>query len=137
MLTVEDYAKVRRAHRDGMGIREIARTLHHLAPHGKGTWARLRQRFRKFASSVARPSAASSSAMRFSADLCGFLLTGLKLEDDAFLELGCELAGCHLVALSQRLFHLCATITPPPYPTVRASLLSRIWGAPGSFCSQR
>ena len=28
MLTVEDYAKIRRAHRDGMSIREIARTFH-------------------------------------------------------------------------------------------------------------
>ncbi len=29
MLTVEDYGQVRRAHRDGMSIREIARTFHH------------------------------------------------------------------------------------------------------------
>ncbi len=29
MLTVDEYGRVRRAHRDGMGIREIARTFHH------------------------------------------------------------------------------------------------------------
>jgi len=29
MLTVEDYGRIRRAHRDGMSIREIARTLGH------------------------------------------------------------------------------------------------------------
>ena len=29
MLTVEDYGPLRRAHRDGMSIREIARTFHH------------------------------------------------------------------------------------------------------------
>ena len=29
MLTVEDYARIRRAHRDGMSIREIARTFCH------------------------------------------------------------------------------------------------------------
>jgi transposase len=29
MLTVEDYAKIRLAHRDGMSIREIARQFHH------------------------------------------------------------------------------------------------------------
>ncbi len=29
MLTVDDYAKLRLAHRDGMSIREIARTFHH------------------------------------------------------------------------------------------------------------
>jgi len=29
MLTVEDYGAIRRAHRDGVSIREIARTLHH------------------------------------------------------------------------------------------------------------
>jgi transposase len=29
MLTVDHYAKIRLAHRDGMGIREIARTFHH------------------------------------------------------------------------------------------------------------
>jgi transposase len=29
MLKVDDYARIRRAHRDGMGIREIARTFHH------------------------------------------------------------------------------------------------------------
>ena len=29
MLTVDDYGKIRRAHRDGMSIREIARTFHH------------------------------------------------------------------------------------------------------------
>jgi len=29
MLRVEDYARIRRAHRDGMSIREIARTFHH------------------------------------------------------------------------------------------------------------
>ncbi len=29
MLKVDDYAKIRLAHRDGMGIREIARTFHH------------------------------------------------------------------------------------------------------------
>ena len=29
MLTVEDYAKIRWAHRDGMSIREIARRFHH------------------------------------------------------------------------------------------------------------
>lgn len=29
MLTVEDYGKIRRAHRDGMSIRAIARTFHH------------------------------------------------------------------------------------------------------------
>ena len=29
MLKVDDYARIRRAHRDGMSIREIARTFHH------------------------------------------------------------------------------------------------------------
>jgi transposase len=29
MLTVDDYAKIRLAHRDGMSIRDIARTFHH------------------------------------------------------------------------------------------------------------
>ena len=29
MLTVEDYGRIRRAHRDGMSIREIARKFHH------------------------------------------------------------------------------------------------------------
>lgn len=29
MLKVEDYARIRRAHWDGMSIREIARTFHH------------------------------------------------------------------------------------------------------------
>lgn len=29
MLTVDEYGRIRRAHRDGMSIREIARTLHH------------------------------------------------------------------------------------------------------------
>ena len=29
MLTVDDYGRIRRAHRDGMSIRAIARTLHH------------------------------------------------------------------------------------------------------------
>ena len=29
MLTVDKYARIRRAHRDGMSIREIARTFHH------------------------------------------------------------------------------------------------------------
>jgi len=29
MLTVEDYGRIRRAHRDGMSIREIARRFHH------------------------------------------------------------------------------------------------------------
>jgi transposase len=29
MLKVDDYGKIRRAHRDGMSIREIARTFHH------------------------------------------------------------------------------------------------------------
>ena len=29
MLTVYDYGRIRRAHRDGMSIREIARTFHH------------------------------------------------------------------------------------------------------------
>ena len=29
MLTVDDYAKMRLAYRDGMSIREIARTFHH------------------------------------------------------------------------------------------------------------
>jgi transposase len=29
MLTVDDYAKIRLAHRDGMPVREIARTFHH------------------------------------------------------------------------------------------------------------
>ena len=29
MLTVDDYGRIRRAHRDGMGIREIARRFHH------------------------------------------------------------------------------------------------------------
>ena len=29
MLTVEDYRKIRIAHRDGMSIREIARKFHH------------------------------------------------------------------------------------------------------------
>src|SRR3972149_5666629 len=29
MLTVDDYGQIRRAHRDGMSVREIARTYHH------------------------------------------------------------------------------------------------------------
>ena len=29
MLTVDDYGRIRRAHRDGMSIREIARRFHH------------------------------------------------------------------------------------------------------------
>lgn len=29
MLTVEKYGQIRRAHRDGMSIREIAREFHH------------------------------------------------------------------------------------------------------------
>ena len=29
MLTVDDYAKIRLAHRDGLSIRELARTFHH------------------------------------------------------------------------------------------------------------
>jgi hypothetical protein len=29
MLTVEDYRRIRRAHRDGLSVRAIARTLHH------------------------------------------------------------------------------------------------------------
>jgi len=29
MLTVEDYGTIRRAHRDGMSVRAIARTFHH------------------------------------------------------------------------------------------------------------
>ena len=29
MLTVDDYGRIRRAHRDGMSIRKIARTFHH------------------------------------------------------------------------------------------------------------
>ena len=29
MLTVEDYGRIRRAHRDGMSVRAIARTFHH------------------------------------------------------------------------------------------------------------
>jgi hypothetical protein len=29
MLTVDDDGKIRRAHRDGMSIRDIARTFHH------------------------------------------------------------------------------------------------------------
>lgn len=29
MLTVEDYGRIRRAHRDGLSIRAIARRLHH------------------------------------------------------------------------------------------------------------
>ena len=29
MLTVEYYGKIRRAHRDGMSVRAIARTFHH------------------------------------------------------------------------------------------------------------
>jgi transposase len=29
MLTVEEYGRIRRAHRDGMSVREIARTYHH------------------------------------------------------------------------------------------------------------
>ena len=29
MLTVDDYARIRRAHRDGMSLRAIARTFHH------------------------------------------------------------------------------------------------------------
>lgn len=29
MLTVDQYGQIRRAHRDGMGVREIARTFHH------------------------------------------------------------------------------------------------------------
>ena len=34
MLTVDDYAKIRLAHRDGMSIREIARTFQPLPPQG-------------------------------------------------------------------------------------------------------
>lgn len=29
MLTVDDYGRIRRAHRDGMSIRAMARTFHH------------------------------------------------------------------------------------------------------------
>ena len=29
MLTVEEYGRIRRAHRDGISIREIAREFHH------------------------------------------------------------------------------------------------------------
>ena len=29
MLTVDDYAQIRRAYRDGMSLRAIARTFHH------------------------------------------------------------------------------------------------------------
>ena len=29
MLTVDDYGRIRRAHRDGMSIREMARRFHH------------------------------------------------------------------------------------------------------------
>jgi hypothetical protein len=29
MLTVDDYGRIRRAHRDGMSIRAIARQFHH------------------------------------------------------------------------------------------------------------
>ena len=29
MLTVDEYGRIRRAHRDGMSIREIARQFHH------------------------------------------------------------------------------------------------------------
>ena len=29
MLAVEDYGRIRRAHRDGMSVRAIARTFHH------------------------------------------------------------------------------------------------------------
>ena len=29
MLTVEEYRQIRNAHRDGMSIRQIARTYHH------------------------------------------------------------------------------------------------------------
>ena len=29
MLTVDDFGQIRRAHRDGMSIRVIARTFHH------------------------------------------------------------------------------------------------------------
>jgi transposase len=29
MLTVDDYGRIRRAHRDGMSIREMARKFHH------------------------------------------------------------------------------------------------------------
>lgn len=29
MLTVDDYARIRRAYRDGMSIRAIAKTFHH------------------------------------------------------------------------------------------------------------
>lgn len=29
MLTVDDYGRIRRAHRDGMSVRSIARTFHH------------------------------------------------------------------------------------------------------------
>ena len=32
MLTVDDYGRIRRAHRDGMSIREIARRFHHSRP---------------------------------------------------------------------------------------------------------
>ena len=36
MLTVDDYGRIRRAHRDGMSIREITRTFHH-------SWRTIRQ----------------------------------------------------------------------------------------------
>jgi len=29
MLTVDDYGRIRRAHRDGMSVREMARRFHH------------------------------------------------------------------------------------------------------------
>src|SRR5260221_14796825 len=29
MVTVDEYARIRRVHRDGMSIRELARTFHH------------------------------------------------------------------------------------------------------------
>ncbi|GMU26299.1 MAG: hypothetical protein AMXMBFR16_12040 [Candidatus Uhrbacteria bacterium] len=32
MLTVNDYGQIRRAHRDGMSVRAVARTLRHSRP---------------------------------------------------------------------------------------------------------
>ena len=37
MLTVDDYGKIRRVFRDGMSIREIARTFHHSRAPRTGT----------------------------------------------------------------------------------------------------
>ena len=50
MLTVDEYGRIRRAHRDGMSIREIAREFHHSrykvreVLHGEGEPQKYRRR---------------------------------------------------------------------------------------------